>query len=790
MTPPAATTTLTSEVIRLEHVRKEFGSFVAVHDANFDIGRGEFFAMLGPSGCGKTTTLRMIAGFDLPTAGRVLLEGQDVTRVPPYKRNVNTVFQQYALFPHMNIRDNVAFGLRSKGGISDAEIRRRVGEMLEVVRLGDFAGRRPSQLSGGQQQRVALARALVNLPSALLLDEPLAALDLKLRQAMQIELKRIQREVGITFVFVTHDQEEALTMSDRIAVMSQGNVEQIGTPTEIYNSPDSIFVAGFIGSANLLPGVVSGVDGERAMVQLRCGPTIPVAGCPVASGQSVTVMLRPERLVATQHEPDTSNKVFGRITNVIFQGAERRLVQVLPDGTELVLHVEAGPELAGVRPGDQLWTSWPTDAAYAMEGTSAIIGATTTDVDEVQAALDGKAAPTPADPGEPAKKERRINRRALLIGGGVVALGALGAIALSSTGGSTGGDPSSDAEAGSVGQLGTGDKQVRILNWTAYIDEETIPNFEQASGVSVEYSENYNDNNEVFNREFQPILGTGKVMDYDIVCPTYWMVARLKNLGWVEALPTNLIPNAKNLDPAYLDLSWDLGARTFMPWQAGYTGFAYNQSVTGRELTSVNELFSEEWKGRVGMFSEMRDTLGLTMFSIGLDPSTADEAGMNKALDKLEASTNAGQFRRFTGNDYLQDIDNGNFAVCMAWSGDIAQSTNPDVKFVYPDEGAMSWFDAMVIPSGAPNGVAAAKWMDYVYDPANAALITASVQYVSPVVGVKEELVKLGGDAAALADSPLLFPDDETKARFKSFADIPDDVDARITARFTSVTGT
>src|SRR6478752_7336606 len=276
MTPPAATTTLTSEVIRLEHVRKEFGSFVAVHDANFDIGRGEFFAMLGPSGCGKTTTLRMIAGFDLPTAGRVLLEGQDVTRVPPYKRNVNTVFQQYALFPHMNIRDNVAFGLRSRGGIGEAEIRRRVGEMLEVVRLGDFAGRRPSQLSGGQQQRVALARALVNLPSALLLDEPLAALDLKLRQAMQIELKRIQREVGITFVFVTHDQEEALTMSDRIAVMSQGRVEQIGSPRELYERPRTRFVAGFIGTSNLISGTVRELDGSTAVIDTPADE-LPVA---------------------------------------------------------------------------------------------------------------------------------------------------------------------------------------------------------------------------------------------------------------------------------------------------------------------------------------------------------------------------------------------------------------------------------------------------------------------------------------------------------------------------------
>ena len=206
--------------------------------------------MLGPSGCGKTTTLRMIAGFETPTEGAIRLDGADVSRVPPHKRNVNTVFQHYALFPHMTVFDNVAFGPRSQK-IDKAETKRRVDELLEVVRLADFAERKPAQLSGGQQQRVALARALVNYPSALLLDEPLGALDLKLRQVMQLELKRIQREVGITFVYVTHDQEEALTMSDRIAVMSNGNVEQIGTPTDIYHDPASVFVAGFIGQANL-----------------------------------------------------------------------------------------------------------------------------------------------------------------------------------------------------------------------------------------------------------------------------------------------------------------------------------------------------------------------------------------------------------------------------------------------------------------------------------------------------------------------------------------------------------
>ena len=287
-------------VIELQGIRKVFGDFIAVDEANFSIPRGEFFAMLGPSGCGKTTTLKMIAGFEQPTSGRVLLEGVDVSRTPPHKRNVNTVFQQYALFPHMTVSQNVEFGPRSKR-IDKATYQPRVQEMLEVVRLGEFASRKPSQLSGGQQQRVALARALVNLPSALLLDEPLAALDLKLREAMQLELKRIQREVGITFVFVTHDQGEALTMSDRIAVMSQGRVEQIGTPEEIYHSPASLFVAGFIGSANLLPGEVTGFDAGDAIVKLISGGSVRTrvdGGRHV--GDRVSVMLRPERLTASR----------------------------------------------------------------------------------------------------------------------------------------------------------------------------------------------------------------------------------------------------------------------------------------------------------------------------------------------------------------------------------------------------------------------------------------------------------------------------------------------------------
>ena len=283
---------------------KRFDDYIAVADADFSIGAGEFFSMLGPSGCGKTTTLRMIAGFETPTTGAIRLEGVDVSRVPPHKRNVNTVFQHYALFPHMTVWDNVAYGPRSQKKDKSA-IKKSVDEMLDVVRLTDFALRKPAQLSGGQQQRVALARALVNYPSALLLDEPLGALDLKLRHVMQFELKRIQREVGITFVYVTHDQEEALTMSDRIAVMNAGNVEQIGTPTEIYDRPASVFVAGFIGQANLWHGRQTGranrdfveIDVLGTTLRARPGETT------IEAGGQATLMVRPERVRVSMEPP-------------------------------------------------------------------------------------------------------------------------------------------------------------------------------------------------------------------------------------------------------------------------------------------------------------------------------------------------------------------------------------------------------------------------------------------------------------------------------------------------------
>jgi spermidine/putrescine transport system ATP-binding protein len=378
----------TDAVIRLDNVRKEFGDFVAVESANFSIDRGEFFAMLGPSGCGKTTTLRMIAGFEQPTHGRVMLEGEDVSRVPPYKRNVNTVFQQYALFPHMTVIDNVRFGPRAKKQ-SKREYESAVTQMLEVVRLTDFANRKPTQLSGGQQQRVALARALVNFPSALLLDEPLAALDLKLREAMQFELKRIQREVGITFVFVTHDQGEALTMSDRIAVMSEGRVEQIGTPQEIYNSPASLFVAGFIGSANLLPGEVTGADGDDATVALTSGATVRVRTSQArAIGTPVSVMLRPERIIAAAEPRTDGRSIAVTVADVVFQGASARLFTHLPDGSEVIGNVPAGTDLPFLRPGQPVHLTWEPGAAYLLSGWPMRPGATATDIDTLEKLAD------------------------------------------------------------------------------------------------------------------------------------------------------------------------------------------------------------------------------------------------------------------------------------------------------------------------------------------------------------------------------------------------------------------
>jgi spermidine/putrescine transport system substrate-binding protein len=369
----------------------------------------------------------------------------------------------------------------------------------------------------------------------------------------------------------------------------------------------------------------------------------------------------------------------------------------------------------------------------------------------------------------------------------------LSGVGKGSSSGATSPDESGSGVAG--GGIRQGSSDVRIINWTEYIDVTgegkvgTVDRFKKETGIGVTYSETWNDNNEAYGKEFAAYLDAGNPTPWDIAVPTYWMAARLKAKKWLAPLPFNLIPNYENLDPQYINLAWDRGAKYHLPWQAGITGFAYNSSVTGRELKSINDLFLPEFKGKIGLFTEMRDTVGLVMLGQGNDPSAPTKETMSQALEQVAKATADGQVRRFTGNDYLQDIQNGNFAACMAWSGDIAQIDNPDVTFVFPQEGAMAWFDTMVIPIGAANGVAAAKWMNFVYDPVNAAQITASVQYVSPVVGVRDELIKMGGEAAALADNPLLFPTDEVKAQLHSFGDLTPDLDQEVTDRFVTITG-
>jgi spermidine/putrescine transport system ATP-binding protein len=349
-------------------VSKRFGGVSAVEDVSLEIGDGEFFSLLGPSGCGKTTTLRMIAGFERPDAGRIVLQGDDVTDVPANRRPVNMVFQQYALFPHMSVYDNVAFGLKVKR-VPRAEHGERVQEMLRVVSLEGLDRRRARQLSGGQQQRVALARALVNRPAALLLDEPLGALDVKLRKQMQLELKRIQNDLGTTFVYVTHDQEEALAMSDRIAVMNGGHVEQIGTPREIYERPHTSFVADFIGSLNALDLRIDELVGVNAVMRLGEAERLVVpVGPGHRAGESVRVAVRPERV---QIEPVGSpllnggSRLEGTIAEIVFLGMYTQF-HVDTEAGRLVSHRLADESLRGLEGGSRVALSWDVEQASLL----------------------------------------------------------------------------------------------------------------------------------------------------------------------------------------------------------------------------------------------------------------------------------------------------------------------------------------------------------------------------------------------------------------------------------------
>ena len=360
--------------VRLVQVTKAYGDVVAVDHIDLEVERGEFFSLLGPSGCGKTTTLRMIGGFEQPTSGLIELQGNDVTWLPPYQRHVNTVFQNYALFPHLTIYENVAFGLR-RTGVKDSEIKSRVNEMLELVELPGYEKRKPTQISGGQAQRVALARALINRPAVLLLDEPLGALDLKLRKQMQIELKRIQQEVGITFIYVTHDQEEAMTMSDRIAVMSKGHYEQLGDPETLYEHPATKFVAGFLGVSNLLGGECQGTADGQGVIRLGDGTIVKAPAQAVYGKTTVDVGVRPEKI--RMHEegeaaPAGHNHLEGTVVAASYMGVSTQYIVETLGGARVAVYEQNRERATRAEMwarGDRVHLTWMPDHTFVVEAT-------------------------------------------------------------------------------------------------------------------------------------------------------------------------------------------------------------------------------------------------------------------------------------------------------------------------------------------------------------------------------------------------------------------------------------
>ena len=378
--------------VRLDRVTKRFGDVTAVDDLSLTIERGEFFALLGPSGCGKTTTLRMIGGFEEVTAGSVYLGGTDVTDRPPFKRNVNTVFQNYALFPHLDVYENVAFGLRRRK-VGEGEIRSQVGFMLKLVDLPGYERRKPTQLSGGQQQRVALARALINNPQVLLLDEPLGALDLKLRKQMQVELKRIQSEIGITFIFVTHDQEEAMTMADRIAVMREGRIEQLGAPEELYERPRTDFVAGFLGVSNLLDAEVSGRDDRFSQLRLADGTRLQAPVAAVNGSSRVRIGVRPEKLRVlalgderAQSVSADANAIEGTVLDASYIGVSTQYLVETADGQKMTVYaqnLETGGASEALADGQRVRLTWKPQHTFVIGPAAGPARTNNSEIEEV-----------------------------------------------------------------------------------------------------------------------------------------------------------------------------------------------------------------------------------------------------------------------------------------------------------------------------------------------------------------------------------------------------------------------
>ncbi len=798
--------------VRLVGVTKRYGEAVVVDHIDLEVQSGEFFTLLGPSGCGKTTTLRMIGGFEPPTSGLIELKGQDVTWLPPYKRHVNTVFQNYALFPHLTIYENVAFGLR-RSHVGDDEVRTRVTDMLKLVELPGYERRKPTQLSGGQAQRVALARALINRPSVLLLDEPLGALDLKLRKQMQIELKRIQQEVGITFIFVTHDQEEAMTMSDRIAVMNRGRYEQLGDPASLYERPRTRFVAGFLGVSNLLPTTPAGMDGTYAVSRLTDDTDVRV---PVALTEGLgayEIGVRPEKirlLELSDPVPEGVNQLVGTIRDASYLGVSTSyIVETRGGGTMTVYeqNVERATRAELWEPGEEVRLTWSPDHTFAVEAG----GAPPPDMPVGAALAAAAGGPPPPPPG--------VSRRKFLVGGAIaVAAVGFGAFLASTSGGGTTGPSASpqaggptpgptdgtaptpgDASAEPVASAAPETGTLRFANWIGYIDINeddnsypTIEKFTNETGIDVLYLEDIDSNEGFFSSSLSGPLGAGLPSEWDLIVVTDWMVGRLVRLGWLETLDRDAMPNfVANLLPVYVGRSFDPDTNTAAPWQSGMTGLMFDQNKTG-PLDSLDVLFSDRFEGQMTYLDEMRDTVGLAALHLGFDPAALTQDQFDASLAQVDTAVSSGWVRQVTGNSYTETLVAGDAVLALAWSGDIAlvkpgsKKRNQDPQWVLAKEGGMLWTDNMCVPKGSPNIRLAQIWINFYYDPINAATIEAWVNYVCPVAGAREAM--LDADPS-LADNPLIFPPDDWIARLHQFRATTADEEVAWSEAFSKVLG-
>jgi spermidine/putrescine transport system ATP-binding protein len=805
--------------VRLVDVVKRFGDTNAVDHINLEVEDGEFFSLLGPSGCGKTTTLRMIGGFEQPTSGLIELQGQDVTWLPPYKRHVNTVFQSYALFPHLTIYENVAFGLR-RAGTSEADIRSKVADVLKLVELAGFETRKPTQISGGQAQRVALARALVNKPAVLLLDEPLGALDLKLRKQMQVELKRIQQDVGITFIYVTHDQEEAMTMSDRIAVMNHGKYEQLADPASLYERPRTRFVAGFLGVSNLLPARTDGTADGYALMRLADDTAVRIPAPLIEGLDPVDIGVRPEKIRLRElvdPVPAGHNQLQGTISDVSYLGVSTSYIVETRGGGRVTVYeqnVERASRSELWKPGEDVRLTWSPDHTFAVQGG----GPPPPDVanDAVPA---GSMVPPVVPP---------VSRRRFLIGGaGIVGLGVVGLAAFlanSKSGGTAVASPSPTA-APSEAAIATAPPSIgpsteppssapavitgplKFANWPAYIDQtkkadvktgvlpagssKTLVDFQKKFGVPVDYEEKIGDN-PTFYQTILPALVGDLPTGWDLIVLTDWMAARIISKGWAEKIDQTHVPNCvKNLRDPLRNQPWDPGNDYHYPWQSGMTGIGYNAKALSENSIAVPTKLADLWAippSKLTFLTEARDTFGLGLLKLGVDltdPSKVTDDQLQQVATDMQPLVDGGL--RFTGNDYLQDFGQKKVWAAFVWSGDLASSASADDHFVFPEEGTMIWTDNMLIPKGAVNKYTAELMMDFVYDPVVAAAIADYVYYVSPVNGTDVEIKKLDPGAET---NPLLFPTPDIVAKQRTFQFLSDELEKKLNALFSGLSGT